>query len=73
MAKLTIWHGKSKPMIAVGVNQCCMLGFFNKYPGWHYIGKDRATKNAVFGLYRKGYLMRNACGQYRINYGTVPV
>ena len=56
MAKLTIWHGKSKPMLAVGVNQCRMLGFFNKYPGWHYIGKDRATKMQCSVYIVKGIL-----------------
>ena len=71
MAKLTIYHGKSKPMVAIGVNQCRMLGFFEKYPVWHSIANDRATKRAAFGLYRKGYLIQNAFGQYRINYDTI--
>lgn len=70
MTKLTIYHGN---MIAIGVNQCRMLRLFTEYPGWHDIAKDRATKNAVLGLYRKGYLLKNAHGQYRINYDTVPM
>jgi hypothetical protein len=55
--KLIIYHGKTTPIKAVGVNQCRLLAFAYKYPGWHTFKNDRATVNAVSRLAQKGYLM----------------
>lgn len=39
-----------------GENQCNLLDFAFKYPGWHTFAKDRATRNAVAGLVRRGLI-----------------
>jgi hypothetical protein len=53
MAKMTIWHGEATPLTAVGVNQCNLLRFLEKYQGWHDYAKDKATVRAVQGLLRR--------------------
>lgn len=57
MTMLTIYHGASKPIKAVGVNQCRLLAFAEKYKGWHSFAQDRATKRAVKALESKGCLV----------------
>lgn len=54
--KLAIYVGKDKPLVAVGVNQCNLLGFAEKYRGWHSFKNDRPTKRAIKALENKGYL-----------------
>lgn len=54
--KLTIWHGKETPMVAIGANQCRLLGFAEKYRGWHTFKQDRPTKAAINALKNKGYI-----------------
>lgn len=56
MAKLAIYHGAARPMVAVGVHQCRLLSFVERYHGWHAIGFDRASLRAVKALERKGYI-----------------
>ena len=54
--KYTIWHGKAKPIVAIGVNQVKLLRFAEKFQGWHSFKNDRATMQAIAGLERKGCL-----------------
>jgi hypothetical protein len=56
MATLTIYHGAAKPIRAVGRNQCRLLAFAEKYPGWHTLATDRATVRAVTALQKRGCL-----------------
>jgi hypothetical protein len=56
MAKITIYYGTVKPIVAHGVNQCRLLSFAEKYRGWHFLGKDKATKRAAISLQSKGYI-----------------
>lgn len=57
MTTLTIYHGASKPIKAVGAHQCKLLAFSEKYRGWHTFAQDRATKRAVNALESKGCLI----------------
>lgn len=68
MATLTIWHGREKPMRAIGRNQCRLLQFAESYRGWHSAAKDRATQSAMRALSSKGYLETNEFGQFRFTY-----
>ncbi len=54
--KLAIYYGGPKPLVAYGRNQCHLLQFAFNNRGWHTIGRDRATKQAVRGLTARGYL-----------------
>jgi hypothetical protein len=54
--KLTIWYGSQTPMVAIGKNQVQLLGFAEKYKGWHTFKQDKATRNAINTLKNKGYL-----------------
>lgn len=56
MATFTIFYGAAKPIKAVGVNQCRVLEFAEKYKGWHTFKQDRATVRAVRALAVKGCL-----------------
>lgn len=56
MSTLTIYHGSSKPIRAVGRHQCNLLSFAEKYRGWHTFSQDRSTIRAVQSLTRKGCL-----------------
>lgn len=67
MATLTIYYGKAVPMKAVGTRQCRLLGFAEKFPGWHTIGKDPSDVRAMKALAAKGYLEING-DQFRITY-----
>ena len=68
MTTLTIYHGMAKPIKAAGKNQCHLLSFAEKFPGWHTYAKDRATLAALEGLKRKGYIETNQHGQFRMVY-----
>ena len=53
--KLEIHCGQSKPLVAVGEQQCKALQFAAKYPGWHSFNvKCRSTVRAIKGLVRRG-------------------
>lgn len=67
MTMLKIYHGAEKPMIAVGKHQVALLGFAERFPGWHTMGKDRCDIRAMQALERKGYL--EVIGdQFRLTY-----
>lgn len=68
MATLTIWHGAEKPIVARGVNQCRVLGFAEKFRGWHYFASDKPTQKAIAALCGKGYLESDEFGRYRFTY-----
>lgn len=53
MATFEIWHGKPQPLKAVGKNQCELLQFLERYPGWHTMSHDRTTRKAIEGLVRR--------------------
>lgn len=67
MATFTIFYGAAKPIRAVGVNQCRLLGFAEKYKGWHTMASDRATRRAIRALQSKGCL-EVAGDQFRFQY-----
>lgn len=56
MTTFKIYYGATKPIIARGANQCHLLMFAEKYPGWHSFSKDRATRQAVKALSAKDCL-----------------
>ena len=57
MCKLTIYHGRATPLVAIGKHQARLLGFAFKYQGWHSINtKDRNAMRAMQALQRKGFL-----------------
>jgi hypothetical protein len=66
--KLTIYHGTSKPLIAVGKYQVNMLQFAEKYQGWHSYANDKTTLRALNGLLKRGSIVINNHNQFRINY-----
>ena len=68
MPTFKIFHGRVKPMRAVGANQCRLLRFAETYRGWHSAAKDRATQAALWALAAKDYLEINAFGQFRFHY-----
>ncbi len=65
--KLVIHHGRATPMVAIGANQCKLLDFAFRYPGWHsYMRRDRATLRALSRLEEKGYVQVMS-GQFRFH------
>lgn len=56
MTTYSIYHGKGKPIKAVGENQCNLLEFAENNKGWHTFKQDRATIRAVKALQLKGCL-----------------
>jgi hypothetical protein len=68
MATLTIWHGREKPIRAVGRHQVNLLGFAERFRGWHSAAPDRCTQRALAALVRKGCLELNPAGQFRFTY-----
>jgi hypothetical protein len=66
--KLAIYHGTSKPLIAVGKYQVNMLQFAEKYQGWHSYANDKTTLRALNGLLKRGSIVINNHNQFRINY-----
>ena len=68
MTTLTIYHGATKPMKAIGKHQCALLAFAEKYRGWHSFADDKATKAAIMALSTKGYIKLNEFGQFHFTY-----
>lgn len=54
MNSLTIYYGASKPIRVRGVNVCRLVSFAEKFPCWHTIKQDRATKRAIASAQRAG-------------------
>jgi|LakMenEpi03Aug12_release.lakeMendotaPanAssembly.Ray.scaffolds.fasta_scaffold4360062_1 hypothetical protein len=68
--KLSIYYGKLKPIVAVGKNQYALLHFLSRYPGWHTMSQDRATKRAIVGLVnRESIVYDQTTHMARVNYG----
>lgn len=59
MSTLKIYCGAVKPLTAVGKHQTRLLGFLERYKGWHTMGEDKATARAVEGLLRRGSIAYN--------------
>jgi hypothetical protein len=70
MATLTIYHGTSQPIKAIGKHQVNLLGFAHKYKGWHSFAGDAITRKTVKTLEKKGYLEVNQFEQFRFVYPT---
>jgi hypothetical protein len=71
MDSLTIYYGANKPIKAIGKHQVNLLGFAEKYRGWHSYTLDPNTLNAVNALVRKGCLETNSFNQFRFTYPKV--
>jgi len=69
MATFKVYHGAAMPLVAIGKNQCHALRFAAQYPGWHSMAKNRATREAIAGLAKRGAVIVNQHGQFRIAYG----
>lgn len=65
--KLEIFHGKEKPLTAVGSNQVRLLEFAFKYPKWHSYYDNAANRKAVAGLLKRGSIVVNEFNQFKIN------
>ena len=59
MNTLTIFYGAEKPLTAVGKHQTQLLGFLERYKGWHTMGTDKSTVRAIEGLLRRGSIAYN--------------
>ena len=57
MATFKVFHGKEKPLKAVGKNQSRLLEFAAKYPCWHSYATDKATLAAINGLEKRGSIV----------------
>ena len=57
MTTLKIYHGAAAPLTAGGKHQVRLLGFAERYPGWHSYANDRATLRAIAGLERRGSII----------------
>lgn len=68
MNSLTIWHGREKPIKAIGKNQAKLLDFAFKYQGWHSYSSDKPTLRAIEGLVKRGCLEVNQYQQFRFTY-----
>ena len=67
--KLAIYHGKEKPILAIGCNQVRLLSFAYNTMAWHYWNpKCRATNRAISALVRKGCMEVNEFGQFRFKF-----
>jgi len=73
MATFKVYHGGEKPLTAQGKNQVYALQFAAKYPGWHSYANDRATRNALQGLIRRGSIVKNKHGQFSIAYSQFKI
>ena len=57
MAKLTIYHGRATPLVAIGKHQARLLDFAYNHKGWHSINtKCRDSMRAMRALYARGFL-----------------
>ena len=59
MSTLKIYYGAAKPLTAVGKHQARLLGFLERYKGWHTMATDKATTRAIEGLLRRGSIAFN--------------
>lgn len=69
MASFKVYHGAPKPLVAVGGNQVRLLQFAAAHAGWHSYASDKATRNAIAGLVRRGSIVLNNYSQFAIAYG----
>lgn len=67
MQTLTICHGLSKPIKAIGKHQTKALDFAYRFQCWHTFAQDRNTKRAILALAKKGYLELSS-DQFRFTY-----
>lgn len=56
MHTLTIYHGLSKPIKAIGKQQVKALDFAYRFQCWHTYAQDKNTKRAILALSKKGCL-----------------
>ena len=68
MPTLTIYYGAAKPIRVRGAHVCSLVGFAEKYPGWHSLGKDRKYRRALESAKRAGCIETNEHGQFRFTY-----
>jgi hypothetical protein len=68
--KLSIYHGTAQPFTATGKNQCNLLDFAYKYPGWHSYSSDKPTMRALNGLIARNCIVINEHNQFRIITGV---
>lgn len=68
MQTLTICHGTAKPIRVRGEHVCNLVGFAEKYPGWHSLGKDRNARRALESATHAGCIETNERGQFRFVY-----
>jgi hypothetical protein len=70
MNSLTIYHGTSTPIKAIGKHQVKLLDFAYrlKHKGWHSYANDKTTIKAVEALVKKGYLIINEHNQFKFIY-----
>ena len=68
MATLTIWHGAARPIVARGKNQVRLLGFAERFRGWHSAAHDKATQRALDALVARDCIELNGFGQFRFKY-----
>lgn len=64
---LQIYCGYAVPYTAVGEHQCRLLGFAERYRGWHSFKNDRTTRRAIEGLARRGSIEVNDFSQFRLS------
>ena len=69
MAIFKVYYGAEKPLVAIGRNQVNLLQFAAAHPGWHSYQDDKATKQAINGLLRRGSIVLNKYNQFAIAYG----
>ena len=65
MNSLTIYHGTTKPIKAVGKHQAKLLDFAYRYQQWHTYSTDRNTLRALKALQSKGCLLVNEYQQFK--------
>ena len=65
MNSLTIYHGTTKPIKAIGKHQAKLLDFAYRYPCWHTYATDRNTLRALKALQAKGCLLVNEYQQFK--------
>lgn len=68
MNSLTIYHGTSTPIKAIGKHQVKLLDFAYRYQCWHSYSTDKTTLRAVEALVKKGCLITNEFGQFKFIY-----
>lgn len=71
MNSLTIYHGTTTPIKAIGKHQVKLLDFAYRYPQWHTYSTDRNTLRALKSLQSKCCLLVNEYNQFRFTYPTM--